>query len=70
MTLRFWSGLSILSAAVVVSACSESPSGPGGPPTSQAVVKFWEAGSAVAWNGTARELLLFVPPVRSWKRVS
>lgn len=57
MTLRFWSGLSILSAAVVVSACSESPSGPGGPPTSQAVVKFWEAGSAVAWNGTARELL-------------
>jgi membrane-associated phospholipid phosphatase len=42
----------------VVSACSESTTSPApsGSPSASAV-KFWEAGSSVAWNQTARDLI-------------
>jgi len=49
---------SVMAAALVVGACSEATSSPlaAGDP-SLAAVKFWEAGSSVAWNQTARQLI-------------
>src|SRR5688500_1869744 len=58
MSSRSSSWLTILSAAAVLGACSDVPSGPGEPRVSSTAVKFWDAGSAVAWNQTARDILV------------
>src|SRR5689334_12454085 len=42
---------------VAVSACSDSTSPPPSGSPSASAVKFWEAGSSVAWNNTARGLI-------------
>ncbi|HEX5577149.1 MAG TPA: hypothetical protein VFX40_02180, partial [Gemmatimonadaceae bacterium] len=57
MSYRPGRWLAALGAALTVGACSDAPSAPDVAPTSSAAVKFWEAGSAVAWNQTARDLL-------------
>lgn len=57
MSYRPRSWLAALGAALTLGACSDAPSAPDVVPTSSAAVKFWEAGSAVAWNQTARDLL-------------
>ena len=57
MSSRSSSWLTILSAAALLGACNDVPSGPGDTRVSSSAVKFWEAGSAVAWNQTARDIL-------------
>lgn len=57
MASRSSSWLTILSAAALLGACTDVPSGPRDPRVSSSAVKFWEAGSAVAWNQTARDIL-------------
>jgi hypothetical protein len=55
-----WAAKSILAATAVLAAaaCSEPTTSPAPVATpSLAAVKFWEAGSSVAWNQTARELI-------------
>ena len=45
--------------AIALVACSEPTATPAsGPPAPQASVKFWEAGASVAWNKTARDLIV------------
>lgn len=49
---------SLLAAALVLAACSEpTTSAVGDVPSQQGAVKFWEAGSSVSWNKTARDLV-------------
>jgi hypothetical protein len=48
----------ISAVAIAASACSETTTAPPtGATPEYAAVKFWEAGSSVAWNQTARELI-------------
>ncbi len=56
------------SAALLLTACNDRTTEPdatssvlNGGPSDAGAVKFWEAGSSVAWNGTARELILARP---------
>jgi membrane-associated phospholipid phosphatase len=58
MSFRLRTWLAPLGAALTLGACSDAPSAPDVVPlSSSAAVKFWEAGSAVAWNRTARDIL-------------
>ena len=43
--------------ALLVSACAETPTAPRELSPRTEAVKFWEAGSSVAWNTTARQLI-------------
>ena len=47
----------VLSAALVIAACGDSPTAPAPESPQLSAVKFWEAGSSVAWNQTARDLI-------------
>ena len=50
--------VSAIAVAIGMTACSEPTSTVQlDPPSQQSSVKFWEAGSSVAWNQTARELI-------------
>jgi hypothetical protein len=56
-------------AALALAACADQTTAPDAtslptgalPVANPSAVKFWEAGSSVAWNGTARELILARP---------
>jgi len=49
---------SFIAAALAVVACSDAATVPTAPvASSQAAVKFWDAGSSVSWNKTARDLI-------------
>lgn len=46
-----------LAAALAVTACSDAPTAPASGGAELSAIKFWEAGSSVAWNQTARDLI-------------
>lgn len=46
-----------LAAALMVGACGDAPTAPASGGAELSVVKFWEAGSSVGWNQTARDLI-------------
>ncbi|HZN96684.1 MAG TPA: phosphatase PAP2 family protein [Gemmatimonadales bacterium] len=59
-----WSQILCAASAVVLASCGDRPTEPGTPLTDRSsspdatAVKFWEAGSSVAWNGIARDFLM------------
>jgi membrane-associated phospholipid phosphatase len=48
---------SVLTAGLAISACSESTMAPAREGPQLSAIKSWEAGSSVAWNQTARDLI-------------
>ncbi len=58
MTIRTRALHGVLAGALAVAACSDSTTSPArDEPQSLSAVKFWDAGSSVAWNQTARDLI-------------
>jgi membrane-associated phospholipid phosphatase len=57
MTHRIRALQGVLTAALAVGACSDSTTAPAPEGPQLSAVKFWEAGSSLAWNQTARDLI-------------
>jgi hypothetical protein len=52
---RIPSAIPLLLLAAAAGACADrEPTAPGAPAVEEAAIKFWEAGSSVGWNATAR----------------
>ena len=57
MTHRTRTLLSVLAAAMAVGACKDTATSPTPGGAQLSAIKFWETGSSIAWNQTARDLI-------------